>query len=129
MPRSPITTATAILATALLCGGCGPAAPTGEPAPAAATRPPAADTTPASGAVRYACGDGSSVTVAYGDDQARVDLPDGLTLALRKAQSASKGGGEVFVGDTVSLEREGEAIALFQGEGERLDCRPSDASE
>jgi hypothetical protein len=74
---------------------------------------------------RYDCDDGSAVRVEYVAETARVELPDGRVVALPKAQSASKGGGEVFVGETVSLQRDGNDIQLHRGDGKALACRPS----
>src|SRR3546814_10269402 len=82
-------------------------AQTSDPSSSAAvTSPATAPGTP----VSYACSDASTVSVTWGDDQARVEFPDGRTISLPKAQSASKGGGEVFVGDTVSLQRDEDEI-------------------
>ncbi|MGN7726085.1 hypothetical protein ACTJIL_09745 [Luteimonas sp. 22616] len=124
----------AIAAALLACSACGPAEPPVDPArhaampatrtpdpapPAAATAPdPAAGDTP----VRYACSDASTISVTWGNDQARIELPDGSLATLPKAQSASKGGGEVFVGDTVSLQRDGDDIELFAGDGPARQC-------
>ena len=124
----------AIAAALLACSACGPAEPPADPArratmpatqtpdpapPAAAPAPdPAAGDTP----VRYACSDASTISVTWGNDQARIELPDGSLATLPKAQSASKGGGEVFVGDTVSLQRDGDDIELFAGDGPSRQC-------
>jgi hypothetical protein len=121
-------------AFALLCTSCGQ--PPDDPAtratgltpePTSAPFPATADAGIAS--TRYACDDGSAVSVIWGNDKARVELPDGRMVSLPKAQSASKGGGEVFVGDTVSLQREGDDIQLFQGAGEAQQCRLATAAE
>lgn len=123
----------AIAAIALGCSACGPSAPPSDPTPSAAEpvaqtpdpSPSAAAASPAAATgtpVTYACTDASTVSVAWGDDQARVGFADGRTISLPKAQSASKGGGEVFVGDTVSLQRDGDGIRLFDGEGAARQC-------
>ena len=125
----------------LACGACGPTPPPADSARLATvpvaeaprTAPPAAATS-AGGTgrdtpMRYACNDGSAVSVAWGDAQALVAFADGHPVTLARAQSASKGDGEVFVGDTVSLQRERDGIELFQGAGEAVQCRPAAATE
>jgi len=130
----------AFAAIALACSACGPSAPpsgqtpgAAEPAPQPpASSPPAAPTPPsaASGtAVAYTCTDASTVSVAWGNDQARIEFADGRAISLPKAQSASKGGGEVFVGDTVSLQRDVDDIQLFDGEGPARRCSTQAPSE
>lgn len=88
-----------------------PAAPTAGFAPL----PPGAPTT-------YTCDDGSEAKVAYGRDQATVTLADGRSVALPKAQSASKGGGEVYVGEAVSLMRDGTRLELHVDESPARTC-------
>jgi hypothetical protein len=131
MRRTPLP-----LVLMLACAACGQAPPTDparratvpEPASAPATASPAESPPVESpSATRYACDGGARVEVAYGRDEARVTLPDGRVVALPKAQSASRGGGEVFVGEAVSLQRDGDAIQLFQDEGKALRCRASAA--
>jgi hypothetical protein len=138
MPRTALPVTAAIL---LACSASGPTPPSADPArratvPAAEAprpAPPAAATstgdTGRDAPRRYACNDGSAVSVAWGDAQALIAIADDHTVTLPKAQSASKGGGEVFVGDTVSLQREGVDIELFQGAGAALQCRPAAAAE
>ena len=126
----------AVLA-ALACGACGQGPEDSTPAATAPPDPAATasidrDAPPAAapdGALRYACGDGRIVTIAWSGDDARVELGDGRTVTLPKAQSASSGAGDVFVGETISLERGGEAVALFLDAGERIDCRPANGAE
>src|SRR3546814_8007805 len=72
--------------------------------------------------VTYACTDASPVSVAWGHDQARVEFADGRKISLPKAQSAYKCGGDVFVGETVSLQRDGDDIQLFEGQGTARQC-------
>ena len=74
----------------------------------------------------YICDDGSALRVEYVAETARVELSDGRVVALPKAQSASKGGGEVFVGEALSLQRDGGGIQLHQDEGKTLLCRSSE---
>jgi len=117
----------------LACSACGPAPE--DPARRATLQSDkdsaraAGGTANAGDAIRYACGDGSRVEVDWQAGQARLQLSNGRSVILPKAQSASKGGGDVFVGETVSLQREDDAIAVFAGAGERQDCRPVDAAE
>src|SRR3546814_13966882 len=115
----------AFVAIALACSACGPSAPPSDPTPSA-TEPTAQTSDPSPSAatahgtpVTYACTDASPVSVAWGHDQARVEFADGRTISMPKAQSASKGGGDVFVGETVSLQRDGADIQLFGGEAGR----------
>ncbi len=125
-----------LLALAAACAACGQTPPPADPArrasgPEPAQRPAPVAQAPARpgsdagtrGTIRYACDDGSAVGIAYAGDEARVTLPDGRVVALPKAQSASRGGGEVFVGEAVSLQRDGDGIQLFQDEGKALHCR------
>ena len=123
----------AIATVALVCTACGPSAPPADPrgtGPVASPSGPAPSTAASSYAaaagqgtpVHYACGDASTISVTWGIDQAHVEFPDGRTVTLPKAQSASKGGGEVFVGDTVALQRNGDDIQLFEGEGSARQC-------
>lgn len=128
MRRTPLP-----LVLMLACAACTQAPPTD---PARRATVPDAASTPAPGAspesqaaIRYACDGGAAVEVAYGGDEARVTLPDGRLVALPKAQSASKGGGEAFVGEAVSLQRDGDAIELFRDEGKALRCRASAAPD
>ena len=130
MSRLPLS---AIAAIALGCSACGPSAPPSDPTSratehtaqtsdpsrsAAAASPAPAPATP----VSYECSDASTASVTWGVDHAQVEFPDGRTVSLPKAQSASKGGGDVFVGDTVSLQRDGDDIQLFEGEGPARQC-------
>jgi len=120
------------VAIALTYSACGPSAPPSDPAhpttePSAQTpdsSPPDAVTSPAAAPtpVRYSCGDASVISVTWGNEQAHVEFPGGRAVTLPKAQSASKGGDEVFVGDTVSLQRDGDDIQLFDGEGPARQC-------
>jgi hypothetical protein len=75
--------------------------------------------------LRYTCDDGGALRIAYVAETARVELPGGRVVTLPKAQSASKGGGEVFVGEAMSLQRDGDAIQVHPGGGKSLLCRSS----
>lgn len=126
----------AVAAILLACSAsaCGPTEPPAEPGrrapiPVGQTpdpAPPAAADSPDIAArdtpVHYACSDASAISVTWGDDQARVELPDGRTVTLSKARSALKGRSEVFVGNTVSLQRHGDAIELFASDGSARQC-------
>ena len=122
---------------ALICTACGQAPPADQarratiPAPEtthgvpAAEKPGGARTDP----IHYACEDGNTLRVTYIADQARVELPGGRLVALPKAQSASKGGGAVFVGEALSLQRSADRIQLYRDEGNPLACRSSPMAE
>src|SRR5690606_38559151 len=89
----------AAVLVALACGACGQGPEDSTPAATAPPDPAAIasiehDAPPAAapdGALRYACGDGGIVTIAWSGDDARVELGDGRTVTLPKAQSASSG--------------------------------------
>lgn len=125
----------------LACSACGPTAPPTGPAQRA-TPPASQGSRPATVAavqsgdpaqgepLRYECDDGSVVKVTYGNgEQARIELPDGPTISLPKAQSASKGAGDVFVGETVSLHRDGDELQVAQTAGDSLQCRVATVTE
>jgi Membrane-bound lysozyme-inhibitor of c-type lysozyme len=126
----------------LACSACGPAAPPTDPARPATPQAsegssPAApvdssfSADPAKGeSQRYECDDGSVVRVTYGDEeQARIELPGGPTISLPKAQSASKGAGDVFVGETISLQRNGDELQVVRTAGKTLRCRAAAVTE
>jgi hypothetical protein len=48
--------------------------------------------------------------------------PEGRSVTLPRAESASKGGGDVYVGDTVSLQRDGNRIVLHDGDAPAVTC-------
>src|SRR3546814_14854700 len=87
----------AFVAIALACSACGPSAPPSDPTPSA-TEPTAQTSDPSPSAatapgtpVTYACTDASPAPVAWGPDPARVEFPDGRTIALPKAHPATQG--------------------------------------
>lgn len=97
------------------------------PAPAAGPRSPApAASTPAPATgVAYACADGTRLRLEFGGGrEATLRWPDGRTLRLPRAESASKGGGDVYVGDTVSLQRDGTRVQLHDGGRAPTACDP-----
>jgi hypothetical protein len=131
MHRTPI-----LLALALACTACTQSPP---PDPARRATIPSPDAAPGTAGNmasvadpdrhRYACDNGGTVYVEYVAETARVELPDGRVVALPKAQSASKGGGDVFVGEAMSLQRDGGGIQLHQDEGKPLLCQASAKTE
>jgi hypothetical protein len=122
-----------LLVAGLLClgiGGCQPAgAPPAAvdtaPAPAAAKPPAPAPPTASREAIAYACDGGATLSATYGDSDVTLHWPDGRSVALPRAESASKGGGDVYVGDTVSLQRDGDRIELHDGDAPAASCTAS----
>jgi hypothetical protein len=128
-----------LLAASLLClgfGGCQqpadapPAAVDTAPAPATAEPPapvpPAPVAPPANGeGIAYACDGGAGLSASYGDGDVTLRWPDGRSVTLPRAESASKGGGDVYVGDTVSLQRDGDRIELRDGDAPAASCTAS----
>jgi membrane-bound inhibitor of C-type lysozyme len=114
-PESPAS------ATATAAGANGPASPSTAPVAAA----PAADGT---SGTTYACADGTRLQASFGDRDATLQWPDGRRLVLPRAESASKGGGDVYVGDTVSLQRDGVRLQLRDGNRAATDCDPATAA-
>lgn len=121
----------------LLCAfacGCTPAGDTSDelqPAdvPAAssqaATEPAPAKPAPASPAattVAYHCTDGRTLEASYGDHDVTLHWPGGRSVQLPRAESASKGGGDVYVGETVSLQRGPSRIELHDGDAPPVTC-------
>jgi len=125
----------------LACSACGPTAPPTDPTRPATPQasegpsPAAVDSSSSADAAkgesqRYECDDGSVVRVTYGDEeQARIELPGGPTISLPKAQSASKGAGDVFVGETISLQRNGHELQVVRTAGKTLQCRAAAVTE
>lgn len=113
------------LAFTLSCASCEP--PPSDPATRATLpTPEPGQVAPAmvdNGATRYTCDDGSTLGVRYVADQAQVELPDGRMVTLPKAQSASKGGGDAFVGEAMALQRDGDGIQLHRDEQPVSRCR------
>jgi hypothetical protein len=127
------------LAAGLLClaacqrsadtDGVAPPRPSSAPTPGAGASAPADATPPpapaaASGA-DYACADGTRLQVDFGNHDATLRWPGGRSITLPRAESASKGGGDVYVGDTVSLQRDGMRLQLHDGERTATDCAPA----
>jgi len=72
--------------------------------------------------VVYACDDGSGVTVTYDEYSALVKLPTGSTM-LNRAE-ASEGGTVAYLGEELSLYRDGNFVQL-QGAGKTRTCNKS----
>ena len=101
-----------------------PAAEPAAPAPVApAPTAPAPDAAP--GSIAYACDDGSGLTVTYDQYGALVKLPSGATM-LSRAESASGGGKEAYLGEELSLYRNGNLVQLQAG-GKSHTCTQSPA--
>lgn len=67
--------------------------------------------TPPGSMVVYGCEDGSSVTVTYDEFSALVKLSTGATT-LSRAESLSGGGDEAYLGEELSLYRNGNLVQL-----------------
>jgi hypothetical protein len=122
-----------------IMAACSPSQPPAEPEVAqpaedmsaslpVAEPPVPAPTIPASGAtsgsmVVYACEDGSGVTVTYDKYSALVKLPTGSTM-LSRAESASNGGNDAYLGEELSLYRSGNLVQL-QVAGKSRACTES----
>lgn len=93
--------------------------------------PPADTPTPAiaEGAeVVYTCEDGGELHVVYAGHSARFALVDGRVVTLRRAESASKGGGDVYVGDAVALQRLGNVVQVEEQGGDKRVCSETGGS-
>ncbi len=87
------------------------------PAPAAATATP-----DSRGGDDYACADGTRLRAGFGEHDATLRWPDGRSITLPRAESASKRGGDAYVGATVSVQRDGTRLQLHDGERAATDC-------
>lgn len=119
-------TTTALMLIALMVA-CSPSQPSGEPeveqlAESMPELPPAAESsepmpavptpdTSSGSMVVYACDDGSGLIVTYDEHSALVKLPTGST-ALSRAESVSNGGDEAYLGEELSLYRNGNFVQL-----------------
>lgn len=76
--------------------------------------------------ITYACEDGSELRVTYAAGRANVTLADGGIVPLpRSPQAAQQAGGEVYIGEALTLHRLGNIVELQQDEGTRRRCRES----
>ena len=99
-----------------------PVAEPSEPMPAEPTSTPAAPavSTPSGSMVVYVCDDGSGLTVTYDEYSALVKLPTGSTM-LSRAESVSDGGDGAYLGEELSLHRNGNTVQL-QSSGKTRIC-------
>lgn len=95
--------------------------PAAEP-PAPAPVAPSSGTTSGSMVV-YNCEDGSGLTVTYDKHSALVKLPTGSTM-LSRAEGASNGGNDAYLGEELSLYRNGNLVQL-QVAGKSRACTES----
>jgi len=99
----------------------------GQP-PSTIAVPPADTPTPgiAAGAeIVYTCEDGGELHVVYSASSATFALEGGSKVTLPRAESASKGGGDVYVGDTIGLQRLGNVVQVEQKGGAKRVCEES----
>jgi hypothetical protein len=90
------------------------------PEPASTVPAPVA---PTGSMVVYACDDGSGVTVTYDEYTALVKLPTGSTM-LSRADGASERGLDAYLGEELSLYRNGNVVEL-QVAGKSRMCNQS----
>lgn len=124
---SPIT-GVAVLLCALACG-CGPA---GNPEDALEPVVTPAPVEPApvepGDSVAYRCANGGALQASYGANDVTLSWPDGRSVRLPRAESASTDGGDAYVGEQVSLQRDGDAIELHDGERAATRCEATVAT-
>lgn len=80
---------------------------------------------PSGSMVVYTCDNGSSLTVTYDQYGALVKLPTGSTM-LPRAESASNGYDEAYLGEELSLYRTGGVVQL-QLSGKARNCTRASA--
>jgi len=112
---------------ALAAGACSDAgspdrAATGAPTEPAERPVPQRTAEAAGSAMAYKCSDGAAIRIGADGLTANVTLKDGRQVALPRAESASKGGGDVFVGEALSVLREGSTAQLHHGEAAAVVC-------
>lgn len=72
---------------------------------------------------RYLCANGMAVVVDRHARRAWATFGDGAIVELPRAESASKSGGDAFVGKEISALREGNRVRLHRGgDGDAVDC-------
>ncbi|MGQ4661584.1 hypothetical protein [Lysobacter sp. F6437] len=79
-------------------------------------------------AIAYDCNDGRIVHVGYGEHDATLQIAGKPTTTLPRAESASTAGVDVYVGQNVALQREGDSIQL-ELTGASLRCWPAPPSQ
>ncbi|MGN6112870.1 MAG: hypothetical protein ACTHOC_07660 [Luteimonas sp.] len=121
--RTPDTDGMAPAGTPANTDAAAPADGVSAAAPPAAASQAAVPPTDVASA-SYACTDGTRLQARFGDHDATLQWPDGRRLVLPRAESASKGGGDVYVGDTVSLQRDGTHLQLHDGDHAATTCDP-----
>ncbi|HLT43041.1 MAG TPA: MliC family protein [Luteimonas sp.] len=84
--------------------------------------PASTDAAAMASSVSYRCDDGSMLQVDYGDADASIRWADGRSVDLPRAESASGGGGDAYVGTDVSLQRTGTGIELHDGDAPMRSC-------
>ena len=130
-----------ILSACLLCLGFGACRPADEspatagttaattavdtPATAQAGATQPAASIPAASGIGYLCDGGARVSAAYGAHDVVLRWPDGRSVTLPRAESASKGSGDVYVGKSVSLQRNGDHVELHEGNAPAVACTAS----
>ena len=108
-----------LLLVALAAAACsGESAQDNAAGPAAAGPAAAA----ASGTVAYRCDDGTMLQADYGTADVTVRWANGRSAKLPRAESASTGAGDAFVGESVSLQRTGTGVELHDGDAPALSC-------
>ena len=125
----PLLVATLGAATVLAaCDGPDAPPPAAPPVAAGTATPEAPSPLPVDGAsgdpdhAPYRCDEGSLVEARFGHYDATVRLPDGTTRTLPRAESASAGGSDVYVGGDASIERDGDRLQLSRGGGDPVTC-------
>ena len=106
-----------------------------SPGAASGVSPPSStrEATPSSAApldpdaATYDCDDGRIVHIGYSEHDATLQMDGKPTITLPRAESASTAGVDVYVGQNVALQREGDSIQL-ELTGASLRCWPAPAS-
>lgn len=108
---------------ALCAAACSRSAVPEDTSPAPVERPvPERASDAAADSTLYACNDGAAIEIAADGLKAIVSLEDGRKSSLPRAESASKGGGDAFVGDAFSVLRQGRSAQLRRDGHKAADC-------
>jgi hypothetical protein len=102
--------------------------PAAEPAAHASSTPAPVTPVPPVPGTSFACADGTHLQAVFGDHEATLQWPGGRSVTLPRAESASKGGGDVYVGEAVSLQRDGTRLQLHDGDRAATTCDPETAA-